>query len=103
MTNPILKTLPTLELMATDGKLEGVTGEQVILLARRYARDNGMIFDGTLKGAIRLAEEAHHTVLADMDRRKAIADAEFNKPRKVIITTRKEGAREIDSRDAHLL
>lgn len=40
----------------------GTLESHIMLLAKAYGRKNGLIFDGTLNGALRLAEEAERTV-----------------------------------------
>lgn len=89
--------------MASAGQLEGVAGEQVILLARAYARKNGGIFDGTLRGALRLLEEADRMVRQYAELAAREKTSVFDKPGKTILTTPQQGRRVIDESDKHLL
>lgn len=40
-----------------------VLADQIMLMAKAYSRKTGLVFDGTLKGAFKLAEEAYRTNL----------------------------------------
>jgi cell division septum initiation protein DivIVA len=68
--NPLLRTLDSLVALERQGKLTGPTAQRVIQLAEQYARRNRLLFDGSLRGALKLVEEAHRTVQDFEDRKR---------------------------------
>lgn len=45
---------------------------QIMAMAKGYGRRHGLVFDGTMNGAIRLAEEAERTVRDHVERKRKI-------------------------------
>jgi len=65
--NQTLTALPGLIAAERAGRMTPGLESRVIHMARVYARKNKLPFDGTVRGAFRLAEEADRTVREYID------------------------------------
>lgn len=64
LLNPFADTLQTYLELERRGRVSDVLRKQLTILAKAYAGKNGIFFDGTYHGALKLLEEASHTVNA---------------------------------------
>jgi hypothetical protein len=64
--------LPTLVKAIESGALSPETESEILESAFNYAVENRLPFDGTLKGAVKLAEEARRTVTDFMSRQQVL-------------------------------
>jgi hypothetical protein len=76
--------LPMLVGAIESGALSLEAQDQVIEMAFQYAVDNNLPYDGTLKGAVKLAEEARRTVGDFLSKQQALARATGRHERNVV-------------------
>jgi hypothetical protein len=75
-SDALAAVLPMVVKAIESGALTPETESEIINSAFEYAVNNNLPFDGTLKGAVKLAEEARRTVDDFMSKQKTLARLE---------------------------
>ncbi len=89
--NPFSQALEGVLTLERAGKLKGPTRDYVINQARYYARRNKLPFDGSLSGALHLAEHADRVCrdyAAERQRLQVAAEIERERRRRVIVVSK---------------